>query len=176
MRLNPLVVIFYGLLPDMVDKPLAVLGVAGGRYVGHTVLFGLVSVGALIIVRRRLWAPAVVGFTSHLLLDLNATVPWLYPFVSYPFAREHLDGFTWLRSYLTWRHAGVELALGAGLIAACYILRSAVSDLSRRLATRRRGSAGDAATSSKKGKAVGDSVAGSATSGSGDSDPASQHE
>jgi hypothetical protein len=157
LRLNPLVLVFYGLLPDMVDKPLAVLGLGGSRYVGHTVLFGLVSVGALIIAKRSLWAPAIVGFTSHLLLDLNATVPWLYPFVDYSFPRERLDGIAWLRSYLTWRHSGMELALGVGLIAACYLVRIAVINLSARLATRWRRYAGHAAMSSEKGKAEGDS-------------------
>lgn len=64
-----------GILPDLIDKPLALLGPAFegyGRGAGHTLLFVLL----LLTVGRRLNTVRAVGFgaATHLLLD----APWTF--------------------------------------------------------------------------------------------------
>ena len=110
-RLNPVVTIFCGILPDMVDKPLAVLGIGGGRYIGHTLLFAVVISGTFFFWKRKYGLAALIGLTSHLLLDLNALIPWFYPFKDYQFYATKLSIIYWLKGYLTFSQIGLELIL-----------------------------------------------------------------
>jgi hypothetical protein len=110
-RLNPVVAVFCGILPDLVDKPLAAFGIGGGRYIGHTLLFVAVIVTAFFLWRRKYGLAALTGLTSHLLLDLNTLVPWFYPFKSYNFSNTKFDLVGWLKSYLTFSESGWELII-----------------------------------------------------------------
>ena len=110
-RLNPVVTVFCGLLPDLVDKPLSMLGTGGGRFFGHSLLFVIIITAIFFFWRRRYALAALAGFATHLLLDLNALIPWFYPFKSYTFYSSELDFSAWLRGYLSFSQAGFELVL-----------------------------------------------------------------
>jgi hypothetical protein len=118
-RLNPVVAIFCGILPDLVDKPLAALGIGGGRYIGHTLLFAVLVVAAFLLWKRKYGPAALIGLTSHLLLDLNALIPWFYPFKDYRFYTTKLNIIDWLKGYLAFSNVGLELIVVAlvGIVA-----------------------------------------------------------
>jgi len=84
LKLNLGVVAFSALLPDLVDKPLYVLGIGDGRYVGHTLLFVFLVAGAVSLKNKLYGLSVLFGAILHLLLD-SGDVPWLYPFVNYDF-------------------------------------------------------------------------------------------
>lgn len=112
-RLNRLVTIFCGILPDMVDKSLQVFEIGGGRYVGHTLLFVGVVALAFFLWKRKYGLAALVGGLSHLVLDLNALVPWFYPFKEYDFYDEGIYLTQYLREYISISGLGVDLAIAA---------------------------------------------------------------
>ena len=118
-RLNPAVAVFCGILPDMVDKPLAVLGIGGGRYIGHTLLFAVLVVAAFTVWKKKYGLAALIGLMSHLFLDLNGLIPWFYPFKDYQFYTTKLSIIDWLKGYLTSSQIGLELIVVAlaGLVA-----------------------------------------------------------
>jgi hypothetical protein len=116
-RLNLAVAIFCGILPDIVDKPLAAMGIGSGRYIGHTLLFAVVVSAAFFFWKKKYGLAAVIGLVSHLLLDLNTLVPWFYPFKSYNFGSVKLDFTVWLHDYLSFDKLGHELiAMAAAVI------------------------------------------------------------
>jgi len=83
------VVAFAALLPDLVDKPLYLLGIGDGRYIGHTLLFVCVVAAAFSLKRRIYGLSLLFGAVLHLLLDWlmgwGGFMPWLYPFVSHTY-------------------------------------------------------------------------------------------
>ena len=91
LRLNLGVTALCALLPDMVDKPLWALGVGAPRYIAHTLLFVVAVSFAFFLWRRAFGLAALLGGTTHLLLDLNSQVPWFYPFASYDFPEPEFD-------------------------------------------------------------------------------------
>ena len=113
LRLNPVVTVFCGILPDLVDKPLSAAGIGGGRYIGHTLLFLAVISGAFFLWKRAYGIAALIGGMSHLLLDLNALVPWFYPFKDYSFSKERLDFVEWAKRYFTFSDIGMEFIIVA---------------------------------------------------------------
>jgi hypothetical protein len=122
-RLNLAVAIFCGILPDIVDKPLAAMGIGGGRYIGHTLLFAVVVSAAFFFWKKKYGLAAVIGLVSHLLLDLNTLVPWFYPFKSYNFSNAKLNLIDWLKSYLTFSESGRELIIVAVAVLVIFIGR-----------------------------------------------------
>ena len=86
--LGLLVAGFCFLLPDLIDKPLWVLGVIpDGRYMGHSILI-VVLVAAVFGLAR--WTHGLVALfvgMVHLVSDrdLHSDNPWLYPFKQYVF-------------------------------------------------------------------------------------------
>ena len=75
---------FSFLLPDLIDKPLWVLGVfSDGRNIGHTLLLVFLVAFAFSFKKRAYGLFAVCGGISHLLLDTSALIPWFYPFKGY---------------------------------------------------------------------------------------------
>lgn len=113
LRLNPVVAVLYGILPDLIDTPLALCGIAGGRFIGHTLLFAAVAIAAMYFLKRKyVWA-AVVGITSHFLLDFNALIPWFYPFKSYDFPEWRHDFWNYFKEYLTLEGLGWEAIIVA---------------------------------------------------------------
>lgn len=109
MRLNPVVTVFCGILPDLVDKPLWIMGVGGGRHVGHTLLFVILVSVMFFFWKRKYGLAALVGGISHLLLDVNALVPWFYPFVEYSFYEDEFNYSGFIREYFTFSALGMEL-------------------------------------------------------------------
>lgn len=92
------VTVFCYLLPDLVDKPLWVLGIGCGRYIAHTLLFVFLVSLAFSLKKRVYGLFALSGGMLHLLLDLGWFVPWFYPFVRYDFPQlEFADSFRWSR-------------------------------------------------------------------------------
>ena len=77
---------FCFLLPDLVDKPLWVLGViSDGRFIGHTLLLVGLAAVAFFIKKRAYGLFALCGGIPHLLLDMGGFHPWFYPFKHYDF-------------------------------------------------------------------------------------------
>lgn len=75
-------------LPDVFDKLLVILDLSScSRFFGHTLLFGaIVSLIVYIFTKRKDSALAILfGCYTHLILDAQQPVPWLYPFISYEF-------------------------------------------------------------------------------------------
>ena len=73
-------------LPDIVDKPLSILGlVECSRWYAHTVLFAFVAgAAAFLLTRRKSIAVAILlGSLVHLVGDAMGFVPYLMPFVHY---------------------------------------------------------------------------------------------
>ena len=122
-KLNPVVTVFCGILPDLVDKPLAALGVGGGRYIGHTLLFAMLVALAFSIWKKKYGLAALTGLMSHLLLDLNALVPWFYPFKDYNFSDERFSFVEWFKNYLTFSEVGWELIIVVMVILVAFIYR-----------------------------------------------------
>ena len=83
LKLNLWVVAFSSWLPDFVDKPLYLLGIGDGRYVGHTLLFVFLVAAAVCLINKVYGLSVLFGAILHLLLDFGAFVPWLYPFVNH---------------------------------------------------------------------------------------------
>ena len=111
LRLNPVITILCGILPDVVDAPLAVLGIGGGRYIGHTLLFAIIVIAVFVLWKRKYGLAAFIGLLSHLLLDLNALVPWLYPFKNYNFSNEKIDLYQWFKDYFDFSRVGHEIII-----------------------------------------------------------------
>jgi len=88
---------FSFLLPDLIDKPLWVLGViSDGRYIGHTLLLAFLVALAFTLKKRVYGLFAICGVISHLLLDTGALIPWFYPFKGYDFPNVDYHGIvTW---------------------------------------------------------------------------------
>lgn len=84
---------FCFLLPDLVDKPLWMLGaIPNGRNIGHTLLL-VFLVAALFSMKRRPYGFfALCGGMMHLLSDMSGFVPWLYPFKGYDFPHTSFRG------------------------------------------------------------------------------------
>ena len=110
-RLNPIVTIFCGVLPDLIDKPPAAVGIGGGRYIGHTLLFAVVVSAIFFFWKNRYGLAAIVGLMSHLLLDLNAFIPWFYPFKHYDLSTAKFDFIAWVKQYLGFYELGYELLI-----------------------------------------------------------------
>ncbi len=87
---------FCFLLPDLLDKPLWLLGISCGRFVGHTLLFVFLVAFVFFLRKRKYGLFALMGGMLHLLSDLGWFMPWFYPFVKYDFPQlEFKDAFTW---------------------------------------------------------------------------------
>ena len=91
LRLSLPFVFLGAILPDLIDKPLMALGIGGGRYIAHTLLFAFVVAGLLSLWKKKYGLSVLIGMISHLLLDSGGFVPWLYPFKSYKFPKVKFD-------------------------------------------------------------------------------------
>ena len=113
LRLNMPIVAYSAILPDIVDKTLDAVGIGGGRYIGHTLLFVALVAITYSLLHWRYGLSALVGGLSHLVMDMDYLVPWLYPFRDYDFppSDSHFlpDGF--LQSYFSFSGIGKELIL-----------------------------------------------------------------
>ncbi len=118
---------FCFLLPDLIDKPLWVLGVIpDGRYMGHTLfLVGLVA-AAFALVRWPLGLVALFVGITHLASDrdLHSDNPWLYPFKQYVFTPNDY------RTIITWENVRDALAQALVLAGAVFVVLAVYQGLS----------------------------------------------
>lgn len=98
-RVNRFFLIFGSLFPDLVDKPLSILGLFSGRGIAHTLVFVLLSFLVVFILskgNKAISFPFLIGIAFHLILDAPY-VPLFYPFVSYDFSMlEDPIGYWWM--------------------------------------------------------------------------------
>lgn len=76
------------LLPDIIDKPLAMIGLTPcGRHLGHSLLVGIIISGLVYLITRKkiIFVSILFGYLMHLLLDLPGFIPLFYPIISYDF-------------------------------------------------------------------------------------------
>ncbi|MHA1913380.1 MAG: metal-dependent hydrolase [Promethearchaeota archaeon] len=84
-QMNRFALAIGSLLPDIIDKPIYLLGLGNGRFVSHNLLFITLAFLAVLLISRRnfkLSIPFLIGMGLHLVLDLPY-VPWFYPFMTY---------------------------------------------------------------------------------------------
>jgi len=116
---------FAFLVPDLIDKPLWMLGViSDGRHIGHTLLVATLVAVAFSLKKRFYGLFAICGSISHLLLDTSGLVPWFYPFKGYDF--QEVD----YREVVTWHNVAgllLELALVLIVVAVAVFLVLALS-------------------------------------------------
>ena len=119
LRLNPVITVFCGILPDLVDKPLSALLEMGGRYIGHTLLFVILVSGAFFLWNKRYGLAALVGGMSHLVidsLDSFGFVPWFYPFKGYSFSHSKFNWDGFIQRYFAFSELGMEIIVTATVL------------------------------------------------------------
>ncbi len=87
LKVNKFALIIGSLLPDLIDKPLLLLGFGPGRFFAHNLMFVLISFLIIHFSTKRnlrISVPFLFGVIMHLILDIPE-VPFFYPFISYEF-------------------------------------------------------------------------------------------
>jgi hypothetical protein len=116
--IGPTPVTFSFIVPDLVDKPLWVLGVfTDGRYIGHTLPLAFLVALAFTLKKRVYGLFAVCGGMAHLLSDRSGLVPWFYPLKTYDFPSVDWHGILTLRN-LAWtllEMAGVAIVVSVAV-------------------------------------------------------------
>ena len=88
------------ILPDLIDKPLSLAGIVGGRAIGHTLIFAIVVIASVAVLESRGWKSGILlgislGIGTHLLLDTLWTNPevlfWPALGFSFPTGGMNLD-------------------------------------------------------------------------------------
>ncbi len=111
------------LLPDIIDKPLVLLGIADGRSFSHNLLFVIIS---FLIIHfctkgnRSISLPFFSGLIAHLILDLPF-VPLFFPFISYDFYYIEEPLIYWLRKLRT--DPLVIITEIAGIVSIIFIIK-----------------------------------------------------
>jgi len=84
-------IVFLGvgaILPDLLDKPLNILGIAPcSRYFGHSIFFPIIAgLITLVIFRKKLPAIAITfGGFAHIIQDFQGNLPLFFPLIDYEF-------------------------------------------------------------------------------------------
>lgn len=113
------------LLPDLVDKPLWVLGVfSDGRNIGHTLFATFLVALALFLWKRAYGLVALCGGMAHLLSDRSGLVPWFYPFKKYDFPTVDWHGILTLNN-LAWTL--LEMAIVATAVSVALLITSSLA-------------------------------------------------
>jgi hypothetical protein len=111
-------VILGALLPDLIDKPLQLIGIGNGRWWAHAPLLWMAVLGGVYLLshNKPVVLALVLGIFSHLLFDLPG-IPLWFPVISYPFPSEPGILAIWMATLfensLIWITEG---AAGAGLL------------------------------------------------------------
>ncbi len=112
---------FGALLPNLIDKPLALLApqLGSDRLLGHSLVFSsAVMVAALLVTRRgrrrRAWMAVAIGAMIHLVLDgmWTAGQTFLWPFLGWAFAPGPI-----LEPWLNWPLVAAQEAAGIAYLA-----------------------------------------------------------
>ncbi len=117
---------FAFLVPDLIDKPLWILGaISDGRFIGHTLVVAAVVALAFSLKKRVYGLFAICGSILHLLLDIRGFVPWFYPFKDYNFPSVDYHGIiTWYAVMFTLLELAVVLAFVCAGVSLILILGS----------------------------------------------------
>ncbi|MFX1313393.1 MAG: metal-dependent hydrolase [Promethearchaeota archaeon] len=102
-KINRLALIIGSLLPDLIDKPIFLLGIGSGRFISHSLLFVIISFLIVFLISNRkleISIPFLVGMSFHLILDLP-NIPLFYPFIEYHFVIVKLPFFYWITTLFT---------------------------------------------------------------------------
>ncbi|MFX1573619.1 MAG: metal-dependent hydrolase [Promethearchaeota archaeon] len=102
-RINRFALIIGSLLPDIIDKPILLLGLGNGRFFSHNLLFIITSFLIVFFLSKRnleISIPFLVGTSIHLILDLPY-VPLFYPFISYEFIVVEEPVLYWFNTLFT---------------------------------------------------------------------------
>lgn len=78
-------------IPDLIDKPLHLLGIIpNSRNIGHTLFMsGLIFISSYIITKKKnISFSLAFGSIMHLFEDIPYFIPWFYPFIGYAFPHE----------------------------------------------------------------------------------------
>ena len=124
-RINTYALAFGALLPDIIDKSFGQFIFQHGRWIGHSIIIGIIVcfiVGILLnfLGRDNQLAPSLLaGWTAHLIEDSGSFLPLLYPIIQYNFPFSTLNPLRALSSpyALTCEAMGVILL---GLLAYRY--------------------------------------------------------
>lgn len=131
-QINVWLATFGGILPDLIDKPLALLPqIQGGRALAHSLLF-LVLLGAGIRLHRA-FLPLMLGVATHLLLDdptlYLASFAW--PFLGTEFTPDETMTKETIHRHLTKPRTGITEIVG-GLVLLTVGIEHAWSAMRRR--------------------------------------------
>ena len=117
LRPEAAVTAFSFLLPDLIDKPLWVLGVfPDGRYIGHTLLMVFLVALAFSLKKGVYGLVALCGGMAHLLSDTSALIAWFFPFKEYDFPNENYHGI------VTWQNVAETLLEMAFVVIAVSVI------------------------------------------------------
>ena len=122
-RIDIRLLLFGSLIPDIIDKPLFLLGVADGRFFSHNILFVLISFLIIHLFTRgnkSVSLPFLSGLASHIILDLPF-VPLFYPFISYNFYYIEEPLIYWIRKL--WTDPLVLVTEIAGILSIIFIIK-----------------------------------------------------
>lgn len=103
LQINRFALVIGSLLPDLIDKPLLLLGLGTGRLFTHNLLFVLMSFLFLHFLTKqnlKISFPFLFGVIMHLILDIPY-VPFFYPFISYEFIVIEEPFWYWFRALFT---------------------------------------------------------------------------
>lgn len=87
LEINRFSLIIGSLLPDIIDKPLLLLGLGTGRLLSHNLFFSFIAFLILFKFTKRnlrISIPFLAGMIIHLILDIPK-VPLFYPLISYDY-------------------------------------------------------------------------------------------
>lgn len=87
LEFNRFALLIGSIFPDIIDKPIFLLGLGNGRFFSHTIFFILINFVILFLITKRnlkVSFPFLAGMSIHLILDFPK-VPLFYPFILYDF-------------------------------------------------------------------------------------------
>lgn len=87
LEINRFALLIGSLFPDIIDKPIFLLGLGNGRFLSHSVFFILINFVILFLITKRNLKVSfsfLVGMSIHLILDLPK-IPLFYPFILYDY-------------------------------------------------------------------------------------------
>ncbi|KKM72286.1 hypothetical protein LCGC14_1422010 [marine sediment metagenome] len=122
LQFNRFALLIGSILPDLIDKPLLLLGFGTGRYFSHNLLFVLISFFTLFLLSKKnlgMSLPFLCGVSIHLILDIPY-VPFFYPFILYEDILIGEPILFWMEAYLT--KPLIQITEIAGVIFFAYIL------------------------------------------------------
>ncbi|MFX1365471.1 MAG: metal-dependent hydrolase [Promethearchaeota archaeon] len=122
LKINRYSLIIGALLPDIIDKPLFLLGFGNGRFLSHTLLFAIISFLIVHFSSKKnvsISFPFFIGIVFHFLLDIPH-VPFFYPFIKYDFGVVDEPFLFWIKQL--WTEPLVIITEGTGVLFIIYIL------------------------------------------------------